>query len=298
MSDPAGQGGGAAGSDSGRRDWSGLRLRVISAAVLIPPVLAVFYFGSPYSDLMVLAASGLLAWEWSRLCGRAGGQGAGSSAPFDRWGGLEGGGIAVIVGVVVAVGAGALQLYPLAGWLVAIGALAAALAALRLGPGLPQWHALGVIYVALPCLGFIWLRQDPEIGRVVVFWLLFVVWATDIGAYAFGRAIGGAKLAPRASPKKTWAGLIGGALSAGLVGALLAAWHGGWSPAGIGGLSVLLALVAQTGDVLESAVKRHFGVKDASQLIPGHGGLMDRVDGLLAASLVVAFMTWLRGALA
>lgn len=289
MSDPGRSGGGVADGESGRRDWSGLRLRVISAAVLIPPVLVAFYFGSPYSDLLVLAASGLLAWEWSRLCGREADGGAGR---------LGAGGVALILAVLVAVGAGALQLYPLAGWLVAIGALAAALATVRLGPGLPQWHALGVAYVALPCLAFVWLRQDPETGRVVIFWLLFVVWATDIGAYAFGRWIGGAKLAPRASPKKTWAGLIGGAFSAGIVGALLAAWHGGWSPAGVGGLSVLLALVAQTGDVLESAVKRHFGVKDASQLIPGHGGLMDRVDGLLAVSLVVALMTWLREALA
>ena len=293
MSSANGKNASAADGSSGRRDWSGLRLRAISAAILIPPVLAAFYFGSPYSDLLVLAASGLLAWEWSKLCGGAGGGGAGA-----RGGRLEGGGIAVILAVLVAVGAGALQLYPLAGWLVAIGALAAALAAVRLGPGRPQWHAMGVVYVALPCLGFIWLRQDPETGRVVIFWLLLVVWATDIGAYGFGRAIGGAKLAPRTSPKKTWAGLAGGVLSAGLIGALLAAWHGGWAASEIGGISVLLALIAQTGDVLESAVKRHFGVKDASQLIPGHGGLMDRVDGLLVVSLVVALMTWLREALA
>lgn len=269
-------------SGAGGRERSGLVPRVVSAAVLVPPVLAAFYVGSPYSDFLVLAASGLLGWEWSRICGR---------------GRLGAGGVAVILAVLVAVAAGALRLYPAAGWLVATGALAAALIAAQRGPGRPQWYALGVIYIALPCLGFLWLRQAPGEGRAIVFWLLFVVWATDIGAYYVGRAIGGPKLTPRISPKKTWAGLAGGAACAGLAGAALAYGLGDWNPARIGGLSVLLALVAQTGDVLESAVKRHFGVKDASQLIPGHGGLMDRVDGLLAVSLVVSLITWLRGAL-
>jgi phosphatidate cytidylyltransferase len=124
-------------------------------------------------------------------------------------------------------------------------------------------------------------------------WLLLVVWTTDIGAYFAGRSIGGPKLAPRISPGKTWAGLVGGMAAAGLVGGLLTALAGAgfWLAAGLG---ALLAAVAQAGDLFESRLKRHAGVKDSGHLIPGHGGLLDRIDGLVFAAptfaLVVALM--------
>lgn len=262
-------------------------IRVASALVLAPPVLAAFYYGSPYSDAVVLVAAGLLCWEWSRICG-----GGRLGLP----------GAIAIGGTLAAVAAGALTLYPVASWLIAVGAMAAMLAAGRRGPGQPIWYALGLLYATLPCLAFLWLRQDPEQGRSLVFWLFFVVWATDTGAYFAGRAIGGPKMAPKLSPNKTWAGLAGGALCAAAVGAAMAAWQpvGGpaWSVSTTAAVSLLLALVAQTGDVLESGVKRHFGVKDSSQLIPGHGGLMDRLDGLLAVACVVALFYGLRKALA
>lgn len=263
-----------------------LLVRVASALVLAPPILAAFYYGTPYSEAVVLLAAGLLTWEWSRLCG----------------GGRLGlAGIVAIGGSMAAVAAGALSLYPVSSWLIAVGAMAVLLAARR-EPGKPIWYVYGLLYSALPCLGLLWLRQDPEQGRALVFWLLFVVWATDIGAYFAGRAIGGPKLAPRFSPNKTWAGLVGGAVCAAAVGAGMAALRplGGpeWPPLTAAGASLLLALVAQTGDVFESGIKRHFGVKDSSQLIPGHGGLMDRLDGLIAVTLVVALFFGLRKALA
>jgi len=136
----------------------------------------------------------------------------------------------------------------------------------------------------LPVLSLVWIRA---LGWQTLLWTLGIVWATDIGAYAAGRAIGGPKLLPRVSPKKTWAGLAGGVLSAALVGAYAARWSG----MGIAGLSLLsagLAVVAQAGDLAESWVKRYFGVKDSSGIIPGHGGVLDRVDGLLAVAPVVA----------
>ena len=124
--------------------------------------------------------------------------------------------------------------------------------------------------------------------------LLCVVWATDIGAYAFGRLIGGPKLAPRFSPKKTWAGLIGGMLSAAGVGAGIAAWAG-LAVVGFGLLSAGLAVMSQAGDLFESWVKRRFNVKDSSNIIPGHGGVLDRVDGVLPVAVVVAVLALVQG---
>jgi phosphatidate cytidylyltransferase len=130
---------------------------------------------------------------------------------------------------------------------------------------------------------------------VTLLWVLGVVWATDTGAYIAGRRIGGPKLAPRVSPNKTWAGLFGGIAAAGLVGLAAAALVAGVSPWIAAPLSAALAIVEQAGDLFESAVKRRFGVKDSSNLIPGHGGVLDRVDGLLSVSLAVAALSWMVG---
>lgn len=153
----------------------------------------------------------------------------------------------------------------------------------------PVLYAFGVPYIALPALSLVWLRSDPASGFETILWLLCVVWATDIGAYAFGRIIGGPRLAPRFSPKKTWAGLIGGMISAAAVGAGMAAWLG-LSVMGFGLLSAGLAVVSQAGDLFESWVKRRFNVKDSSNIIPGHGGVLDRVDGVLPVAVVVAVL--------
>jgi phosphatidate cytidylyltransferase len=119
-------------------------------------------------------------------------------------------------------------------------------------------------------------------------WVLALVWATDTGAYIAGRRIGGAKLAPRISPNKTWSGLGGGIAAAALVGAVAALWLGTSSVWLLLGVSAALAIVEQVGDLAESAFKRRFGVKDSSDIIPGHGGVLDRVDGLLAVIVAVA----------
>jgi phosphatidate cytidylyltransferase len=168
-------------------------------------------------------------------------------------------------------------------------AVAAALAAwewTRLCGGSWRWMIAGVIYIGLPVAAILWLRaQDRE----TALWLLLVVWAVDIGAFAVGSAIRGPRLAPRISPNKTWSGLVGGIVAAAAVGwGLALGFVLPVNPAVLAGLSALLALVAQAGDLLESGIKRHFSVKDTSALIPGHGGLLDRIDGVMTAAPAAA----------
>jgi phosphatidate cytidylyltransferase len=157
------------------------------------------------------------------------------------------------------------------------------------------WMLLGLVYVILPCAALIWLRQTPEIGRHIVFWLFCAVWATDTGAYFAGRTIGGPKLIPRISPNKTWAGLLGGMVAAGIAGGLVASLDPAMPALMLAALAALVAVVAQAGDFTESAVKRYFGAKDSSQLIPGHGGVLDRLDGLLFAAPFIAAWDLLSG---
>lgn len=150
------------------------------------------------------------------------------------------------------------------------------------------WLAAAAVYIVLPCLALVWLRERPDYGRHLVFWIFCVVWATDTGAYFAGRTIGGPKLIPSISPNKTWAGLLGGMVAAALVGGIVAAINPVLPAFALAGFAGLVAVVSQAGDFTESAVKRHVGVKDASQLIPGHGGVLDRLDGLLFAAPFVA----------
>ncbi|MFQ6017221.1 MAG: phosphatidate cytidylyltransferase [Kiloniellaceae bacterium] len=252
--------------------------RILSALVLAPPVLAALYLGPPYSDAMVMLAGGVLAWEWARLCARG---------SFDLTGGV------MMFAVLAVIAAGILGGYSVAGWLLAAGAMATVVTATRRRQAESLWSGLGVVYIGAACLGFLWLRQDPDIGRPVVFWLVAVVWATDIGAYFAGRGLGGPRLAPSISPNKTWSGVAGGVLAAILVGLAAAAWRGQGNALGLAAMSAVLAIVAQAGDLFESSLKRRFGVKDASDLIPGHGGLLDRADGVLAGSLILAALTLL-----
>jgi len=151
-----------------------------------------------------------------------------------------------------------------------------------------RWTAVGIAYVIAAVMALVWLRSDPEQGRLTVFWLLAVVWATDIGAYVVGSLIGGPKLAPRISPGKTWAGVVGG-LGFGLaVGVLSVVVEPALEYSPVLAWSLVASIVCQIGDLAESALKRSFGVKDSGRLIPGHGGLLDRMDGMMAAALAVA----------
>jgi phosphatidate cytidylyltransferase len=159
------------------------------------------------------------------------------------------------------------------------------------------WMLAGLAYAAVLLIGPVMLRRDPELGFTAILFLFAVVWVTDIAAYFAGRALGGPKLWPAVSPKKTWSGAVGGTLGALVAGlAILKLMGLGISPVLVI-VTVGLSVVSQAGDLLESSIKRHFGAKDASHLIPGHGGLMDRLDGFLTAVLAAVMVGLLRGGL-
>ncbi|MCH8685405.1 phosphatidate cytidylyltransferase [Pedomonas mirosovicensis] len=173
--------------------------------------------------------------------------------------------------------------------LVVIGGLAMALWGVGLRQRAARWTGLGLVYAAVPGLALVWLRGLPD-GFLIVLWLMVAVALTDTFAYFAGRRFGGPKLAPRISPKKTWSGLIGGMAGAALGGWVIGALFGLPLAASgaLAGAAAVLAVVAQAGDLAESALKRAFDVKDSGSILPGHGGIMDRVDGLIAAAPVVA----------
>jgi phosphatidate cytidylyltransferase len=250
-----------------------LAVRFASAVVLGVPFLIAVHAGPPYFDLIIVAAAGLLAWEWSRFTAPETAAGASWRA-------------AVFIGWTLAAVVFASAFAPGAGILLAAAAVLALLVWARREP----WLAAGLAYVALPCIALLWLRDQGEDGRPIVFWLLAVVWASDIGAYFAGRILGGPKLAPRVSPNKTWAGFFGGAAAAAAIGAIAAPLLEAARPSLLVAISVLLGVSAQAGDLFESWLKRRFGVKDTSALIPGHGGVLDRVDGLMAAALLLALI--------
>ncbi len=249
-----------------------LGLRLISAAVLAPVVVAAAIMGGIVFELLVIGAGVILAWEWSGLSAASGGRGA-----F-----LPLAGVAVVVGALAARGHAGLAL-------LALGVTSAALWAFLhlMRDSRPMWIGLGAWVIGLPILCLIWIR-DASAGLGAVLVLFFVVWATDIAAYAVGRLVGGPKLAPDVSPKKTWSGAIGGFLAALVVGYGVSLGTGGTGGWPVLVLSAILGLLAIGGDLLESGLKRHFHLKDTGTLIPGHGGLMDRIDSLLAATLVLA----------
>ena len=261
--------------------WAaGLGPRILPSIILAAGALLVLSAGLVVFCILIAAGAAILGWEWTRLCG--GGR-------FGWTGILQ-------AGAVVAVVAAAALGWPQLGVGLILGGIAADyLAARGSGRDHPRWVAAGIAYIGLPCIALVWLRGQPA-GQAAVLWLFLVVWATDIGAFFAGRLIGGPKLAPRISPNKTWAGLLGGAASAAAVSAAMPSFIGGIPPASIlAPAGACLAVVAQAGDLSESWIKRRFGVKDASQLIPGHGGLFDRVDGLLAAALALALFQVLTG---
>jgi phosphatidate cytidylyltransferase len=257
---------------------SSLRLRILSALVMAPVALAAVWLGGLWLSALVLLAVAGMCWEWARL---ATGGGFGAT-----------GAVTVATGVIAV---GALLLgggLGVAFALACAGSVAVLAVAILSRAAEPLWAAGGTLWIALGAAAFLHLALAG--GRGTALWLLAVVWATDIGAYAAGRSIGGPKLAPRLSPNKTWSGLAGGVASAALAGLITAKLAGGQG----GALAVVsggLAVVAQLGDLAESLAKRHFGVKDSSKLIPGHGGLLDRLDGLLAASVATGLAALLLG---
>lgn len=257
-----------------------LRLRVLSALVLAPLTLVAIWLGGLLFAALIVAAAVVMAWEWGRLCS---GTSSGRAAP-------------ILVGVVAIAVLGAGFWGIAAGLLLALaGAVFIWWVALHDHASAPLWLAAGGLWIALPCIILLWLVQSGHAGRGTLFWMFAVVWATDIGAFAVGRRLRGPLLAPRWSPRKTWAGLIGGILCAALVGGAVAAAFGATAVLPLVLISAGLAIIEQFGDLAESVAKRRFGVKDASGLIPGHGGLLDRLDGLLAVIPAVALLTLFSG---
>ena len=268
------------------RRFADLWVRLASAAVLGPLALAAIWFGSPWFSLLVGVASAILAWEWVHLCGL-------------RLRALPG--AAVGVSLLAASVCAGLSLWPGALFALFIGTVLGWLLAERVAlTGSQQraavWLAAGVVYIGLAAVGLVWLRADDRAGRANVLFIVLVVWATDIGAYLVGRLVGGPRLAPRISPNKTWSGAAGGLAAALLVGVasawLLAGLAAPWHAAAV---ALTMSGVAQGGDLFESWMKRRFMVKDSSRLIPGHGGLLDRADGLIAAAPVAAALSLAAG---
>jgi phosphatidate cytidylyltransferase len=211
---------------SGRNGrFRGLTLRILSALVLGPLLLAAIWFGFPWIDLVAAIAAPVMVWEWTRLT-----------------------------------------------------------------RGRPLVRLLAYFYALAALVALLWLRHQPALGRETILWIVACIWATDIGAYFVGASVGGAKLAPRISPSKTWSGLIGGMAWAAAVSAAVGFAFGLGSTFSLSAIGACLAVVGQLGDLAESAAKRGAGVKDSGNLIPGHGGLLDRVDGLVAALVVVALV--------
>jgi phosphatidate cytidylyltransferase len=248
--------------------WGDLRKRVLSAALLGPLALACLWLGAWWWTALLAVAAVGLALEWVVLCrGRLAGAGA------------------AVPAFVLAAGAAALAGREGLGLVALVaGFLAAWLVGRRAS------LAAGIPYLGLAMVALAWLRSDGGAGRDNVVFLILIVWASDIGAYLAGRTIGGPKLAPRISPSKTWAGAAGGLIAAVLVGAAAAEALAGGALVRIVPVAAALGLAAQAGDLFESALKRHYGVKDSGQLIPGHGGLLDRLDGVLAAAPVAALL--------
>jgi len=267
----------AASADSRIResDSRNLVMRIAVAVVLIPLAVAIAYAGGwLWTALVTLAAIGLFV-EWLAIVG------------------LSGATRVTVPGVAA---------LAVAGLCFATGRLDAALIVLGVGfvavvsiaPERRGWAAAGFLYAAAAEIASVLVRLDPAKGFAALMFVLLIVWVTDSGGYFAGRGIGGPKLWPSVSPKKTWAGAVGGFAASLAVAAGFAAFDLG-KAGPLLMLSGALSVVSQLGDLFESAVKRRFGVKDSSHIIPGHGGLMDRLDGFVAAVVVAALFGLLRG---
>lgn len=246
--------------------------RVLSGVVLAAVALLATHIGGVAFQVVVASAALLLVWEWDRLVGGSG---------F----GLVPAVLAVFgMAALVAMNAGAIVV---TAFMVIAGAVLAALIAWWTRRSW-AWAVAGSTLVAVAAVAAVWLRAEPESGRIVVLWLFAVIWSTDSGAYSAGRIVGGPPLAPRVSPRKTWAGLIGGTAAGSMIGAGFAAVSGVGPFWALIVLSSCVSLVGQGGDLLISRIKRHFHVKDTGRLIPGHGGILDRLDSTVASLPVVA----------
>jgi len=258
---------------------SELTLRVVSSAVLAPLAVGLAYVGGwPFLAFWAIAACGIF-WEWRAILRDPGptpkGLGecaiavAGASATAGRFGAAA---------VFLALG-------------IAAEAVVATTTRFRL------WAAGGVLYAGSLILACVLLRHDAQYGFVAIVLLFAVVWTTDVLGYFVGRFVGGPKLWVRVSPKKTWSGAVGGLAGAIIAALALAHYANLANSLAVAALALILSIASQAGDLFESAFKRRFGVKDAGHVIPGHGGIMDRLDGFLAAAVVAALIGLAHGGL-
>lgn len=240
--------------------------RIVTSLILAPTVIGCLYVGYPLIQLLVFLAGAMLAWEWSRMVPNS--RGAFYTALYT-----------FVVGVAVLLGSWfAFFLSLFVGMVLAF--------VKSKGETRRKLLILGVPYISVGLGAIVWLYE--LVGFAVTLWFVLVVWAVDVGGYVVGCNLKGPKLAPKISPNKTWSGLIGGMLfSVGISTAVC--WYVGALPHALyyGMLAAMIALIAQIGDLVESAIKRSLNLKDSSDLIPGHGGVFDRVDGLIFAAPIV-----------
>ena len=255
-----------------------LTLRIISALVLGPLALICVWFGDLWFAALLAVVSVAGGGEWRKMIGLAS-RGVGSIL-------ILGSLFIVVIGAEASPAAGIFAL------LVVVGLAVSAF-------GTPwsdrRWTVTGVLYIGIASLALLYLRETPLVGRELVFLLFGAVWLSDIGGYVAGRLIGGPRLAPAISPNKTWSGALGAVVfvTIGVVGLV---WVTSVPPEPFLLMGVLLSIATQCGDLFESWVKRRFGVKDSGTLIPGHGGVLDRVDGVLFAAPVLAAFVLFFGA--
>ena len=273
----------AAGTAAGAgecRVASEVAQRTVTAVALAAPAAAAVVLGPPWLTVFVGAIVAVMAWEWVRVTG---------ARTFGVTGAVL---AALLVGAIVAAAFG--RFYWAYGIVAAAVPIVVAVARLH-----AREHALpiaaGALYIGVPALSLLWLYARPEIGRELVIWLIVIVIACDIGAFFVGRALKGPKLAPRISPGKTWSGALGGVAVAVAVGIALGLALDLAGPPVLAAAAFAFAVISEMGDLLESGVKRAFRVKDASGILPGHGGMMDRVDGIVAALMAAALAIWLAG---
>jgi phosphatidate cytidylyltransferase len=263
-------------SSAGKR--SELPARISAGLVMMALALAAVWAGVVWFMLFWLIAAALVNWEWQGLVGD------------------ERRNLLVLIGNVLLAVVAVLAMNGQASRAALVALLGAGFAMLLAASGRRLWSAAGLLYAAAPLIAACVLRSSEEFGARSILWLFALVWGVDVMAYFGGRLIGGPKLWPRVSPGKTWSGFIVGIVCGAAISLLLAPEGGAKSA--IFAVGLIGGAIAQGGDLFESAVKRRFGVKDSSHLIPGHGGLMDRLDGFIAAATFAATVGAARGGLA
>ena len=262
-----------------------LAQRIFGALLLLPPVLAALWFSGVWYDALLLVGGVLMVLEWCNLTDQRK--------------------LAVKAAMTLAVIVPLYLVQHKANWLAheaLVPLLAIAAVSILIGRATSMkslmWLGLGFSYCLAPLLALEWLRDQPgnETGLAVVLWCFLLVWGTDIGGYFVGKNVGGPKLAPTLSPNKTWSGLIGGmVLAAGLAMLVWLMFDHLWTPWMVALSAFVMGFVAQMGDLFESGIKRHFGVKDSGSIIPGHGGILDRIDGLVFVAVITALLMSLTG---